>query len=311
MQVKQEDQIEELKKQLEMSQQAIKELEETNAHLVTATWRERELKQELQTTKALVEEQNKKILDSINYARRIQQAIIPRNELLDELLGEHFVFYKPKDVVSGDFPWVYELKNHVYVAAVDCTGHGVPGAMMSLIGFLLLNDVVHHEEKVKEPNEVLRELHEGVVRTLKQDDPNNKAADGMDIALVRINKETGEIAYSGAHRPLYHLHNGELTEYKGSKFPIGGNQYGGKNSYENHSFKVNKGDSIYFFSDGLPDQFGGPEKLKYGPKRIRRQITENTDKSMQELNEFFNESFYDWMGDMKQIDDVLLLGIKF
>ena len=303
--------FEELQKKNSLQEQNILELSETNAHLITATWRERELKQELQKTKALVEEQNTKIMDSINYAKRIQQAIIPNKNVLDRLLGDYFMFYKPKDVVSGDFPWSYEKGDYVYVGAVDCTGHGVPGAMMSLIGDLLLNDVVNNEGREKTPGEVLNELHKAVVKTLKQDAPGNKAADGMDVALCRINRTKNEVLYAGAHRPLYHLRNGEISQYKGCKFPIGGMQYNGENQFKNHKVEIEKEDAIFFFSDGLPDQFGGPEKLKYGPKKIRDTIISNHTKSMSEIKNIFEKSFYEWMGDNKQIDDVLMIGIKF
>lgn len=253
---------------------------------------------------------NKKITESINYAKRIQNAIIPSIEEIKKDIPETFMFYKPKDVVSGDFPYYYKKGDYLYYAAVDCTGHGVPGAMMSLIGHLLLNDILN-DEAILNPAEVLTQLHWRVVRTLKQDDKNNKAADGMDIAMCRINLKNNEIEYSGAHRPLYHVRNGELTQYKGDKYPIGGDQYKGKNSYTNHNIMIEKGDAVFFFSDGLPDQFGGPNKLKYGPKQIREGIVENVSKSTDEIQNYFEKSYHDWMGSTKQIDDVLLIGIKF
>ncbi len=253
---------------------------------------------------------NKKITDSINYAKRIQNAIIPSIEEIQKDIRDTFMFYKPKDVVSGDFPYYYKKGDYLYYAAVDCTGHGVPGAMMSLIGHLLLNDILNDDE-ILSPAEVLTRLHWGVVKTLKQDDEDNKAADGMDIAMCRINLKNNEIEYSGAQRPLYHVRDGELTQYKGDKYPIGGNQYKGKNSYSNHIVSIEKGDSVFFFSDGLPDQFGGPDQLKYGPKKIRTGIMENINKSPKQIEKYFNKSYHDWMGNTKQIDDVLLIGIKF
>ncbi|OFY95418.1 MAG: hypothetical protein A3K10_13710 [Bacteroidetes bacterium RIFCSPLOWO2_12_FULL_31_6] len=300
-----------LKKVSELQELNILELTETNSHLITATWRERELKDELQKTKLLVEEQNNKIMDSINYAKRIQQSIIPNKEVLDKLLGDYFLFYKPKDVVSGDFPWIYERGNYIYIAVVDCTGHGVPGAMMSLIGALLLNDVVNNQTTDKTPAELLNELHFGVVKTLKQDKLGNKAADGMDVALCRINKTNNKVLFAGAHRPLYHLKNGELIEYKGCKFPIGGMHYNNENNFKDHEVMIEEDDSIYFFSDGLPDQFGGPERLKFGPKKIRQLILENQDKPLSDLKNIFEESFHNWKADTKQIDDVLMIGVKF
>jgi len=131
------------------------------------------------------------------------------------------------------------------------------------------------------------------------------------MALCRIDLETNEIQYSGAHRPLYHLRNGELTQYKGDKYPIGGNQYKGKNNYQNHLVEIQDGDSVFFFSDGFPDQFGGPEQLKYGPKRIRTSIVENEGVDFDKYHDIFSDDYHEWMGDTKQIDDVLLIGIKF
>lgn len=301
-----------LLKQHEMNQLQIGELMETQQHLVTATWRERELKEELQKTKALIEEQNKKIMDSINYAKRIQKAIIPEHDALQKALGNYFMYYRPKDVVSGDFPWLYVKEDYVYIAAVDCTGHGVPGAMMSLIGHLLLNDIVHNTDHIKSPGQVLNELHKAVVNTLKQDAPGNKAADGMDIALCRIKTDKTEVIYAGAHRPLYLQKEGldEVVQYKGSKYPIGGMQYNGTNFFEDQRVEIQKGDRLYFFSDGLPDQFGGDRNLKLGPKRIRQVIEENPQKSMHEMHEIFEILFTKWMGENKQMDDVLLFGIE-
>ena len=302
-----------MSKENEMNQMQIGELMETQQHLITATWRERELKEELQKTKEIIEEQNKKIMDSINYAKRIQKAIIPPDELLKEMLGDYLMFYKPKDLVSGDFPWFYEREDYVYIAAVDCTGHGVPGAMMSLIGNLLLNDIVNNTSVQKTPGIILNELHKAVVQTLKQDAPGNKAADGMDVGICRIKKDKSEVIYAGAHRPLYKLVEGqeEVAQYKGSKFPIGGMQYNGSNHFDDVDVEIKKGEKIFFFSDGLPDQMGGPDKLKLGPKKIRNLIENNREKSMPEIGAIFEKTFIEWMGQEKQMDDVLLIGVAF
>lgn len=302
--------LQKLKKANKMANMQIEELMQTQQHLITATWRERELKEELSNTKGLVEEKNKKIQDSINYAKRIQKAIIPKQSELSDALGDYFMFYKPKDTVSGDFPWLFVRDKFVYIAAVDCTGHGVPGAMMSLIGFLLLNNVMgNHEAPL--PSQILNELHREVVNTLRQNDEENSAADGMDVAICRIDKTSGEVMYSGAHRPLYHCVDSEIIQFKGDKYPVGGMQYKGKNTFTDSEVRVNKGEAIYFFSDGLPDQFGGPEKLKFGPKKIRDLIIENNTKPMSEQERIFTDAFNDWKGDIGQIDDILLVGIKF
>lgn len=259
----------------------------------------------------ILEETNKKITDSINYAKRIQNAIIPSVKEIQKDIKNTFMFYKPKDVVSGDFPYYYKKNDTVYYAAVDCTGHGVPGAMMSLIGHLLLNDILNGTETLT-PAEVLDKLHAGVVKTLKQDEGDGvKTADGMDVALCSINLKTKQVQYAGAHRPLYLVRNNELSEFKGNRFPIGGSQYTGRTGFTNHIINIIENDAIYFFSDGLPDQFGGPEKLKYGPKRIREGILAHNNKNTTEIKTYFEKSYHEWMGDMKQIDDVLLIGVKF
>ncbi len=305
-----------LKQENEMLKMNVEELTVTNTHLVSATWREREMKQELAATleeltetKKVVDAQHKSITDSINYAQRIQQAIIPTLDEIAANFKDSFVYFKAKDVVSGDFPWLYKTEQYVYIAAVDCTGHGVPGAMMSLIGNLLLKDIVSKKEV--DPATLLTGLHWGVVKTLKQDEPGNKTADGMDVAMCRIDLKSKEVQYSGAHRPLYHIRNGELEQFKGDKYPIGGNQYGGKNSFSNHVIKVEEKDQIYFFSDGFTDQFGGPNQLKLGPKRTRELLLANADLPMNQQQVKVKDAFESWQGDTKQIDDVLLIGIKF
>ncbi|UKN01607.1 response regulator [Paracrocinitomix mangrovi] len=307
---KQKEEFNKLVKDVETKEINIKELSETNAHLITATWRERELKNELQKTKEIIEVQNKKILDSINYAKRIQSCTAPSENLMDECLKNYFLFYKPKDVVSGDFPWLYDRGEYIYYAAVDCTGHGVPGAMMSMIGNLLLNDVVNNELKMKTPAEMLAELHSGVVKTLKQDDPDNKAADGMDIALCRLKRDRSELMFSGAHLPLYLLRGEELIEYKGSRFPVGGVQYRNRNKYNDHIVDVKPGDKVFVFSDGMIDQLGGPENRKLMSTGLKEFIIENAKTPIAELGKKAEEKFYSWMGDNKQIDDVILFGIE-
>ena len=254
---------------------------------------------------------NKKITESINYAKRIQGAILPNNNVIRQQLPDSFILYKAKDVVSGDFPWYIEVDDVIYIAAVDCTGHGVPGALISLIGYFLLNDIVR-SQKISDPGLILDKLDAGVTSTLRQDRDDSTTKDGMDIAFCKIDKKTQHIEYAGAHRPLYYLHaNGELDEIKGNKFPIGGGIYRNQTNFENHKIKFKKGDSVFFCSDGFPDQFGGPENRKFGPKRLRQLIVDNDTKSMDELHGIFDEAWVEWMSGYKQTDDVLLIGIRF
>ncbi|PTB97797.1 pas/pac sensor protein [Marivirga lumbricoides] len=254
---------------------------------------------------------NKKITESINYAKRIQGSILPNNEVIRQKLPESFILYKAKDVVSGDFPWYIEVGDAIYIAAVDCTGHGVPGALISLIGYFLLNDIVR-SQKISDPGIILDKLDAGVTATLRQDRDDSTTKDGMDIAFCKINKKDSTIEYSGAHRPLYYLHaSGELDEIKGNKFPIGGGIYKNQTNFDNHKIKYKAGDSVFFCSDGFPDQFGGPDNRKFGPKRLRELIVDNQSKSMDELHNVFDEAWENWKSDYKQTDDVLLIGIRF
>ena len=255
-----------------------------------------------------VQNKNRKINDSINYASRIQVAILPDNHIIKQVFPESFIYYKARDVVSGDFPWFIQRGEDIFIAAVDCTGHGVPGALISLIGYFLLNDIVR-SQKITDPGTILDLLDQGVTQTLRQDSDDSKTKDGMDIALCRINKN--RVEYAGAHRSLYYMHQGEQFEIKGDKFPIGGGIYKNQTNFTTHTIDLVAGDSIYFCSDGFPDQFGGPENRKFGPKRIRKLIQEHHHLPMKEIHQAFADSWETWMGDEKQTDDVLMIGIKF
>ncbi|MDK2952435.1 MAG: hypothetical protein PWQ77_2100, partial [Kosmotogales bacterium] len=259
-----------------------------------------------------IKDKNKKINESINYAQRIQSSILPNTAIIQEYLPKSFIFYIPRDVVSGDFPWFFKKEDILYIAAVDCTGHGVPGALLSFIGYFQLNNIVDHDVNYK-AGQILDKLHYGVRSTLKQDRIDADARDGMDIALCRIDMKKKELQYAGAHRPLYLLRNGELLEFKGNRKAIGGIPHKKKpeKDFINHVIEIKKGDKIFIFSDGMPDQIGGPEGRKYMSKRIRENIVENKDLSMQQYSNLFATDFKKWKGKNKQIDDVLLIGIEF
>lgn len=258
-----------------------------------------------------VKEKNKKISDSINYAQRIQTAILPDTGLLQQYFPRSFVFYRPKDVVSGDFPWFFHFGDVYYVAAVDCTGHGVPGALLSFIGYFLLNNIVNAGREL-DAAQVLDELHAAVRSNLRQDKDGANGRDGMDLALCRIDTSTKELQFAGAHRPLYFVREGVLTEYKGSRKGIGGIPLPKKpeKDFELNTIPYQSGDRIFIFSDGLPDQTGGEDKRKYQCKRIREALEQEDQLSMQALSRHFMQDFYQWMGDEKQVDDVLLIGIE-
>lgn len=307
----------ELEDELQKLRLFYSELESTNNHLVSATWRERDMKKkltetldELSRTKQIIDVQNRRISESINYARKIQIAINPTEPDLAKHFADSFIYYLPKDVISGDFPWLVSREDYVYIAAVDCTGHGVPGAMMSMIGNLLLNDIINGSE-ILLPSQVLKKLHFAVVGTLKQESPGSNSNDGMDIALARINVHTGELVFSGAHRPLFIYSNGEQESIPGDRFPIGGVQYKGKNEYTDHVRKLYKGDRVFLFTDGLSDQIGGSEKRKMMLKGVREFYDANSACSMVQLKERTSNFFRVWKGDQKQIDDILVIGVQY
>ena len=267
---------------------------------------------ELKKIEQEVKEKNTKITDSINYAFRLQNAILPSQKFIKQYFPDSFMLYLPRDIVSGDFPWFYEKGDDLYIAAIDCTGHGVPGAMLSLVGYFILNQILSKPE-VLSPGEILNQLHKGVQTTLRQDKDGASARDGMDVALCKVNLKEMEMEYSGAHRPLYFVRDKELTEYKGTRAAIGGIPKAGKPepTFENYVININKDDSVFFFSDGLPDQFGGPEGRKYFPKRIRENIIDNIEQPMSKFFNVFKEDYQEWLGDGTPIDDVLLIGIRF
>lgn len=259
-----------------------------------------------------IKETNKKITESINYAERIQKAMLPNEKYLGQYFNDCFMFYEPKDVVSGDFPWLYEKEDGIYVATVDCTGHGVPGAFMSLIGNFLLNQNISatvQGSDLHNPSVILDYLHEGVKKTLKQDE-NMETKDGMDIALCKINIKQKKLEYAGAHRPLYIVRNSELIEIKGDRYPIGGNQYRNRKQFTNHILPLQPNDAIYFFTDGLPDQIGGSEGKKFNTTKIKEIIRNCSNLPMREIHQVVSNEYRQWKNGYKQIDDVLMIGIK-
>jgi serine phosphatase RsbU (regulator of sigma subunit) len=212
--------------------------------------------------------------------------------------------------VSGDFPWFVQSGDNIFIAAVDCTGHGVPGALLSLIGYFLLNDIVR-SRGVTDPGKILDLLDEGVTQTLRQDRGDAATKDGMDIALCRIDLKQNIVEYAGAHRPLLVMKNGVMEEIKGDRFPVGGGIAKNQVRFTTTRIKLGKNDSIYFSSDGFPDQFGGTEGKKFGSKRTRELVEQLHHLPASEAHKAFDEAWESWRGQTKQTDDVLLIGIRF
>jgi serine phosphatase RsbU (regulator of sigma subunit) len=264
--------------------------------------------QELQTQKDVVEEKNREIVDSINYALRLQKAIIPTEAKIKEALPESFVYFKPKDIVSGDFYWMNKVKEKVLIAAIDCTGHGVPGALVSIVGANGLNRCVK-EFSLSQPAEILDKLTELVVETFESGEDAVK--DGMDGAICLVDPEKRTLEYAGANNPLWIIRKEtrELEEIKANKQPIGDFEF--KVPFENHTFQFSEGDLIYIFSDGYVDQFGGPKGKKFKYKTLKNLLTDNQDLPLSEQRSLLHETFNEWKGELEQLDDVCVIGVRF
>lgn len=263
--------------------------------------------------------QKKRMEDSINYGYRIQMAIMPEESTFQAQFPNSFMMYRPKDVVSGDFPWYFHWGDVYYIAAVDCTGHGVPGSILSIIGYLMLTNIVDHGHDLT-ASEILTKLHEAVRRTLRQEEGSSNGHEGMDLGLCRIDISKKELQFSGAHRPMYYLRNGELTEYAGARKGIGGVPLAGKpeKPFENIVINYEPGDRFFVFSDGLTDQRGGTDdpRKKFQAKRVRDFIDLTKNQSMKEAKREIEKQFSEWVGpaiwngDVLQDDDVLLIGVE-
>lgn len=262
-------------------------------------------KEEVEKQKVLIEEKNKDIMDSIKYAKRIQDAILPNNDTIDQCFSDAFVLYKPKDIVSGDFYWIKEKEGKSLFAAVDCTGHGVPGAFVSIIGNNGLNRAIN-EFKLVQPSLILDRLTMIVEEAFVQEGYDVK--DGMDMALCSLDREKGILQYAGANNPLYHVRDGKLHEVKADKQPIG--SFDDRKPYTNHELEVKEGDCIYILSDGYPDQFGGPRGKKFKYKPLKRILEKVGDQPMAEVHDMLNITFEEWRGDHEQIDDVCIIGVR-
>jgi PAS domain S-box-containing protein len=258
-----------------------------------------------------LEKKNKDITSSIEYAQRIQEAILPSEKLIGKGFLQHFVMYIPKDIVSGDFYWFAEKNEHALIAAVDCTGHGVPGAFMSIIGYSNLNQIVI-EQGITQPDTILNKLDKQVSEVLKQKEENSQSRDGMDVALCSLNVYEKTLSYAGAYRPLILIRDGELMEFKGNSFPIGGNfKYKKEKVFTQHEIKLQEGDTLYIYSDGYPDQFGGPENRKFTTKRFKKLLLEMQAQDLNQQKSALNQTFIEWKEDYRQMDDILIIGLRF
>lgn len=265
-----------------------------------------EAHQLISVQKTMVEEKNKAIIDSINYAKRIQNAILPNSNEFKQVFNESFVFYKPKDIVAGDFYWLEETENYIFLAVADCTGHGVPGAMVSVICSTALTKAVLEDRKT-ETNEILDRTRDIVLEKLSKSEENIK--DGMDVCLLRINKNPAdEIQYSGANRSLIKINSSGLTEYKPDKQPIG--NYDHKKPFTKQIIKAGRGDNFYLQTDGYYDQFGGTKQKKLTSKKMKELLLSLAGSEMETQGKKLESFFKEWQGSAEQIDDVCIIGVK-
>ena len=258
--------------------------------------------------KEKIEKQKEEITDSIRYAKRIQQAVVPTAERAKEILPEHFILWRPRDIVSGDFWWMRKKNNKIVLVAADSTGHGVPGAFMSMLGVSFLNEIVSSMNDIH-ANEILNQLRTSVKTTLQQTGKEGEAKDGMDLALVVLDLDNNIIQYSGAYNPLYIIRNGELLETKADRNPIG-IYIKEKDSFTNHEIPVQKGDTLYIFSDGFVDQFGGERQMKFKSKRYKQLLLDNQHLTMPKQKDLLNTTIDDWRGNIDQIDDIIIIGVR-
>ncbi|MCC7303230.1 MAG: tetratricopeptide repeat protein [Bacteroidia bacterium] len=265
---------------------------------------------QIQEKNRIVEEQNKDIKDSIRYARRLQQAILPPIDRFRDVFPDSFIFFRPKDIVSGDFYWFERFGDQVFFAAADCTGHGVPGAFMSIMGSNLLNQSLN-EYAITRTDALLNSVSKGLAKALRtQDEGSLMVRDGMDIALCSVDTKKNVLTYSGAFNPVWIFRNDQVIELKPDKFPVGATGTAGSAQFSIQQFTLEKGDRIYVFSDGYADQFGGPKgkKFKYAP--FQNILSKLGSFSMEEQMQEILRKHEEWKGDLEQVDDILVIGVR-
>ncbi len=297
-----------------------KEIKEKNEELNQLVEEVTSQKEEIEKQHTLVSKQKDEIISSITYAERIQKAVLPSKEYANEVLPEYFILFKPRDIVSGDFYWMKQLNNFVCIATADCTGHGVPGAFMSMLGSSFLNEIVT-SQSIDNTGEILNRLRKKVKQSLKQDGKEGEQKDGMDIAFYIIDTKTLELKYSGAYNPLYIIRenmesserhsnvlHSELITIKANRQPIA--IHIKETEFETQHFQLQKGDCIYTFSDGYPDQFGGEKGGKFKTGKFKKLLLEIYAKPMYKQKEILNKTLKDWMKEQDQTDDILIVGVR-
>jgi serine phosphatase RsbU (regulator of sigma subunit) len=252
--------------------------------------------------------QNKEITSSIMYAKRIQSAVLPAEDVFKKLLPRHFILFKPRDIVSGDFYWITEKDKKIILVAADCTGHGVPGAFMSMLGVSLLNEIINNVKKMS-ACEILNQLRNNVKKTLSQKGRQDETKDGMDLVLCILDFTSLRVQFAGAYNSLWLIRNNELMVYKGDKMPIG-IYVGTEKPFTCQDISLKKNDLVYLFSDGYADQFGGPEEKKFKSGNLKELLLKIHNEPLSRQKDILDNTIEDWKGDLQQIDDIMMIGIK-
>lgn len=256
-----------------------------------------------------IQRQRKEIAESLRYARVIQKAVFPSRNFVEKTFPDHFFLLLPKDIISGDFYWVYKKEKFIYFAVADCTGHGVPGSLMSVLGISFLNELMARPG-TSTANRLLNQLREKVMKALGQTGADDISKDGMDISLCIIDEESHVLQYSGANNSLYLVRNDELIIFRPDPMPVGVHAIE-EQPFTNHEIELQEGDIIYLFTDGYPDQFGGPNNKKFMYNSFRSLLLKVCNLPMINQKEILKNTIFEWMGDQEQIDDILVFGIKY
>jgi len=289
--------------------QLIREKRVLERKVKTRTQEIEDQKLEIEAQRDHIVLQNEDITSSIHYAKRIQQAVLPGKQILEKSLPDHFIFFKPRDIVSGDFYWVEEKDNFIFICAADCTGHGVPGAFMSLLGLTFLNEIVN-KDGVVHADEILNKLRSYIINSLSNPGESEETKDGMDLALVVIDLDKGQMEFAGAYNPLILIRKDELVDYKADKMPIG-KHIGPEEPFRNHLIQLQTEDMIYMYSDGFQDQFGGERDSKYKTKPFKKLLQKISAEKAEVQAELLEAELEAWKRDTEQVDDILILGFRY
>ena len=264
----------------------------------------------LDRNKKLIEKKNADLMDSINYALRIQKSLLPPIESLSDFFEDSFIYYRPRNIVSGDFYWFKKVKDNIIVSVADCTGHGVPGAFMSMIGMTLLHHIVELE-KINDPAKILDRLDYELSGMFRSAETENVFYDGMDIAVCNIDLKQNKLYFAGAQRPVFVIRDQDTKTLKGELHPIGEYHNNIKKNFTTQELELKENDIVYMFSDGYSSQFGDINNKKFMVRRLQKLLIDNRTKSMEEQQQILINTFEKWKGSKEQVDDILILGIRY